>query len=100
MQKTYHCEELARYTKEYADLNFTKVAKTEEFLGLPYQDVKMRLSSDEIMSMPKKKMSEIVLRWTAYKIAERKKYFADLFREVRLIHVSRDFLLSDVVTIL
>ena len=38
--KTYHCKELARHTKEYVDLNFTNVARAEEFLGLPYQDVK------------------------------------------------------------
>lgn len=99
MQKTYNCEELARHTKEYADLNFTKVAKTEEFLGLPYQDVKMRLSSDEIMSMPKKMCLKSFCDGLVIKSLNERN-FADLFREVRLIHVSRDFLLSHVVTIL
>ena len=98
LAKKYHCEELARHTKEYIDLNFTNVAKTEEFLGLPYQGVKMWLSSDEINVNAEEDVFEIILRWTGHKNDERKKYFADLFREVRLIHVSRDFLLSDVVT--
>ena len=97
LAKTYHCEELARHTKEYVDLNFTNVAKTEEFLGLPYQDVKKWLSSDELVNA-EEDVFEIILRWTGYKNGERNKYFADLFREVRLNHVSRDFLLSDVVT--
>ena len=97
MQK-HHCEELARHTKEYVDLNFTNVAKTEEFLCLPYQDVKLWLSSDEINVNAEEDVFEIILRWTGYKNGERKKYFANLFREVRLTHVSRDFLLSDVVT--
>lgn len=96
--KTYHCKELARHTKEYVDLNFTNVARTEEFLGLPYQDVKKWLSSDEINVNAEEDVFEIILRWTGYKIGERNKYFPDLFREVRLNHVSRDFLLSDVVT--
>ena len=95
--KTYHCKELARHTKEYVDLNFTNVAKTEEFLGLPYQDVKKWLSSDELVNA-EEDVFEIILRWTGSKNGERNKYFADLFREVRLNHVSRDFLLSDVVT--
>ena len=96
--KTYHCKELARHTKEYVDLNFTNVARTEEFLGLPYQDVKKWLSSDEINVNAEEDVFEIILRWTGYKIGEGNKYFADLFREVRLNHVSRDFLLSGVVT--
>ena len=96
--KTYHCKELARHTKEYVDLNFTNVARTEEFLGLPYQDVKKWLSSDEINVNAEEDVFEIILRWTGYKIGERNKYFPDLFREVRLNHVSRDFLLSDVIT--
>ena len=96
--KTYHCKELARHTKEYVELNFTNVARTEEFLGLPYQDVKKWLSSDEINVNAEEDVFEIILRWTGYKIGERNKYFPDLFREVRLNHVSRDFLLSDVVT--
>ena len=73
------------------------MAKTEEFLGLPYQDVKKWLSSDELVNA-EEDVFEIILRWTGYKNGERNKYFADLFREVRLNHVSRDFLLSDVVT--
>ena len=96
--KTYHCKELARHTKEYVDLNFTNVARTEEFLSLPYQDVKKWLSSDEINVNAEEDVFEIILRWTGYKIGERNKYFPDLFREVRLNHVLRDFLLSDVVT--
>ena len=95
--KTYHCKELARHTKEYVDLNFTNVAKTDEFLGLPYQDVKKWLSRDELVNA-EEDVFEIILRWTGYKNGERNKYFADLFRGVRLNHVSRDFLLSDVVT--
>ena len=95
--KTYHCKELARHTKEYVDLNFTNVAKTDEFLGLPYQDVKKWLSSDELVNA-EEDVFEIILRWTGYKIGERNKYFPNLFRGVRLNHVSRDFLLSDVVT--
>ena len=97
LAKTYHCEELARHTKEYVDLNFTNVAKTDEFLGLPYQDVKKWLSSDELVNA-EEDVFEIILRWTGYKNGERNKYFADLFRGVRLNHVPRDFPLSDVVT--
>ena len=61
LAKTYHCEELARHTKEYVDLNFTNVAKTDEFLGLPYQDVKIWLSSGEINVNAEEDVFEIIL---------------------------------------
>ncbi|KAL9951887.1 hypothetical protein ACROYT_G044628 [Oculina patagonica] len=40
----------------------------------------------------------IILHWIDHNKSERKKYFANFFRHVGLIYVSRDYLLNDIVT--
>ena len=98
LAKRYQCEELIRDTKDFIHSNFTAVAKTEEFLDLSSQDVKMWISSDEINVTAEEDVFEIILTWIDHDRGDRKKHFADLFREVRLVHVSRDFLHGDIVT--
>ena len=43
-------------------------------------------------------MFKIILRWINRDKSERKKHFAELFRRVRLVYVTRDYLRRDVVT--
>ncbi len=43
-------------------------------------------------------MFNIILHWIDHNKSERKKYFANFFRHVGLIYVSRDYLLNDIVT--
>ena len=97
LAKRYQCEELIRDTKEFIHSNFTAVAKTEEFLDLSKQEVKMWISSDEI-DVSEEDLFNIILTWIDHEKVDRRKHFADLFHEVRLVHISRDFLRRDVVT--
>ena len=94
----YRCEELVSVYKNFILANFTTVAKTEEFFNLPSREVKMWISSDEIDVSAEEDVFQIITLWIDHEKSERKKYFAELFREVRLVYVSRDFLHSDVVT--
>ena len=41
---------------------------------------------------------EIILAWIDHDRNKRQKYFVELFRHVRLIFASRDFLSSDILT--
>ena len=58
----------------------------------------MWMSSDEIDVSAEEEVFEITRTWTSFRKSERKKYFAELFREVRLVYVSCDNLHSDVMT--
>ena len=58
----------------------------------------MWISSDEIDVSAEEEAFTLILTWIDREKSERKKYFAELFREVRLVYVSRDYLLSDIVT--
>ena len=96
--KRYRCKELIFISKNFILANFSTVAKTENFLNLSSKEVKMWISSDEIDVGAEEDVFKIVLTWIDHEKRDRKKYFPELFREIRLVYVSRDYLLSDVVT--
>ena len=96
--ENYHCEKLLSDSRNYILSNFSTVAQAEEFLNLSSNEVKMWISSDEINVSAEEDVFNIILTWIDHEKNERKEHFAELFREVRLVYVSRDFLRRDIVT--
>ena len=94
----YRCEELICVCRNFILANFTTVSKTEAFLNLSSKEVKMWISSDEINVSTEEDVFTLILTWIDREKSERNKYFAELFSEVRLVYISRDYLLSDIVT--
>ena len=78
--------------------NFTTVAKTEDFFNLSSTEVQMWISSDELNVSAEEDVFKIILAWINRSKFERQEHFAELFREVRFVYVSRDYLHSDIVT--
>ena len=60
------------------------------------KDMEMWLSSDEINVSAEEDVFKIILAWIDHDRNKRQKYFVELFRHVRLIFASRDFLSSDI----
>ena len=56
------------------------------------------ISSDEIVIDAEENVFEIILRWIDHDKSERSGIFSELFTHVRLTCISRDYLLSHVVT--
>ena len=92
------CDEILSRTKQFILANFTSVAKTNEFLNLSSKEAEMWISSDEINVTTEEDVFEIILAWIGRDENERKKYFAELFRQVRLVYVSLDFLCNAIAT--
>lgn len=65
---------------------------------MPSKDIKIFISSDEINVRAEEDVFNIILSWIDHDKGKRKKYFAELFHQVRLVYVSRDYLVSDIVT--
>ena len=95
----YGCEELLTNTTNFMFANFTAVTKTEGFLNLSGKEVKMLISSDQIVVSSEEDVFKAILTWIDHDNGNRKKYFAELFREVRLVCVSRDYLQGVIATI-
>ena len=89
----YLCEELLAKTRKFVHENFAYVAELNEFLELEAEEVERWISSDEICVEAEEDIFKIIQKWI-----DRKAKFEDLFRHVRLVFVSRDFLLIDIVT--
>lgn len=90
------CEDLIEYSRGFIHLNFAKVAQTKEFLGLPSEEIEKWISSDDIAISAEADVFKVILRWIEHDRSERTKQFEKLFRHVRLIFASRDYLSSSV----
>ena len=96
--ETYQCEELIAATKNFIFANFSTLAKTDEFLHMPSNEVEMWISSDEINVSAEEDVFEFILSWIDHNKVDRKKYFFTLFRHIRVVYVSRDYFRTNIVT--
>ena len=98
LAEQYSCDELVASTWKFINSNFTTVTVSKEFLNLPSHEVEKWISSDEIVIDAEENVFEIILRWIDHNKDKRCGKFSELFSHVRLTCVSRDYLLSHVVT--
>ena len=94
----YRCEELVLRSTKFIQDNFTSVATSDEFLNLEAAEVEKWISSENILVAAEEDVFRIIVNWVEQNNGERKDKFEQLFRHVRLVMLSRDSLLSDVVT--
>lgn len=88
----YQWEQLIKGTRDYIQSNFLSVAETEGFLDLSCEQVKEWISSDEIIVDAEENVFEVVLRWSEKGESRKRDNFRDLFRYIRFVHMSRDYL--------
>ena len=93
----YQCDELITKARKFIQANFKSVAGMDEFLNLEAKEVEIWISSDEISVEDEADVFKIVLKWIEQNKSERKPWFEQLFRHVRLIFLTRDLLL-DIMT--
>ena len=98
LAEQYSVEELVASTRKFINSNFTTVASSKAFLNLPSSEVEKWISSDEIVIDAEENVFEIILRWIDHDRSDRSGNFSELFGHVRLTYLSRDYLLSHVVT--
>ncbi|KAL9957021.1 hypothetical protein ACROYT_G038603 [Oculina patagonica] len=96
----YQSHELVYKAKKIILANFTTLfaGDRKEGLNMSSKQVQMWISSDEINVAAEEDVFTIILTWIDHDNSKRKKYFAELFREVRLVYVSLDFLCSNIAT--
>ncbi|KAL9956829.1 hypothetical protein ACROYT_G038372 [Oculina patagonica] len=100
LSERYQCEELFSKTQKFILANFSAAyaANRIEVLNMSSKEIEVFISSDEINVNAEEGIFNIILSWINHDKSKRKKYFAELFRHVRLVYVTRDFLCKDIVT--
>ena len=94
----YRCEELVLCSTKFIQDNFTSVAESDEFLNLEAEEVEKWISSENVLVEAEEDVFRVIFNWVEQNKRERKDKFEQLFRHVRLVLLSRDFLFSDIVT--
>ena len=96
----YHCETLLSSTRNFFLANFTSVYATnrEDVLNMSSREVEMWISSDKTDVSAEEDVFKIILAWIDHDRSRRNKHFVQLFRHVRLVYVSRDFLRQEILT--
>ena len=96
----YHCDELLRKTKMFILANFSALfsAKRQDVLKMSKEELAIFISSDELHVSAEEDVFSIILAWINHDKNNRRSHFPELFRQVRLVYISRDFLCNDVVT--
>ena len=96
----YHCDELLRKTKMFILANFSALfsAKRQDVLKMSKEELAIFISSDELHVSAEEDVFSIILAWINHDKNNRRSHFPELFRQVRLVYMSRDFLCNDVVT--
>ena len=87
-----------RGTRAYILSNFLSVAETDDFLDLSCEQVKEWVSSDEIIVDAEENVFEVVLRWSERSESRKRENFRDLFRHIRFLHMSRDYLFQVILS--
>ena len=96
--KEHHCNELVAKVHSYVESNFANVAQSKEFLDLSSQEIENWISSDEIVLNNEEEIFKVIVQWTAQNPRHTMEEFKELFRHVRLMFVTRDYLASSIGT--
>ena len=96
----YQCENFLFEAKKFILANFNALysSNQKEVLSMSNEQLQMFISSDEINVSAEKDIFYIILAWVDHDKSKRKQYFAELFRQVRLVYTSLDFIVSEVVS--
>ena len=94
----YQCEELVTNSRKFIHDNFASVVELDEFLNLEANEIETWISSDTICIAAEEDVFKTILKWIERNKREREGSFEELFRHVRVVLMSRDYLQVDVVT--
>ena len=92
----YRCFELQEKARDFIYANFTRVVEHEDFLNLTVSEVEEWISSDEIRVRGEEDVFQAIVKWAEQKGSGEREKFFELFRHVRLIYLSRNYVFNEI----
>ena len=93
----YRCIELQEKARDFVFGNFTSVVEHEDFLNLTLKEVEEWILSDEIRVRGEEDVFQAIVKWAEQKGSGEREKFFELFRHVRLIYLSRNYVLNEIL---
>ncbi|XP_078351999.1 kelch-like protein 40 [Oculina patagonica] len=93
----YQCVELRDEARKMIYSDFSAVMKTEDFLSLDMKQVMKWVSSDDVTVNAEEEVFKGIVKWVSHNKSEREADFPSLLHQVRLVSISHDFLLNELV---
>lgn len=90
----YNCQKLKKRSWPAMLDGFCTVWKSEEFLNLSIEEVTAIFKEDCLVTLDEEHVCEAAIRWMNADFSKRKKHAYDLFKHVRLAHVSPEYLVN------
>ena len=89
---THGCPELIKRATEFTCLNFFDVMKSEEFLQLSYEHIRVLLTSNSLHVNSEQNAFDAYLNWIKHDIEKRTSYVMPLLDTIRIPYVDDDYL--------
>ena len=93
----YRCIELQEKARDLVFANFTSVVEHEDFLNLTIREVEEWISNDEIKVRGEEDVFQAIVKWAEQNGDGELEKFFELFRHVRLIYLSRNYVFNDIL---
>ena len=93
----YQCEELKEEARDMINSDFSAVMETEDFVSLEIKQVMEWVSSDDITVNTEEEVFKGIVKWVSHNKSEREVEFPGLLHQVRLVSITHDYLLNELV---
>ena len=93
----YQCRELQKEARDFICTHFTSVIEQEDFLNLSKEELEEWISSDEIRVRGEEDVFQAIVKWCEEKECRQREIFFELFRNVRLMYLSRNYVFKEIL---
>lgn len=98
ISRTFGCNTLFEQCRPYVLEGFNGLWKTQEFVELEFDEVQSIVKDDDLVPVCEEQICEAVLRWIKSDVKKRKQYIGKLFRHIRMIQISPEYLVHELYT--
>ena len=94
---SYQCTKLQERTRNFICANFMSVTGTDHFIELSREQVEEWISRNEIKVKNEEDVFQVIVKWMEEREGGEHEEFFQLFRHVRLMHLPRNYVLSNIL---
>ena len=93
----YQCTDLHWKARDFICKNFMRVVEQEDFQNLSMKEVEEWISSHDIEVRGEEDIFQVIVKWWEGKEYHEREEFFELFRHVRLVYMSRNYVFNEIL---